>query len=136
MPSVFVVKEKLEAPMEWYTRTLECGSPWEYDETLKSYHAGDIYLREGPDRVTFEDTAEEVFFAWETSDWIDLAEGRELIYGYYSEDSLSAEYVHVKGGACVREFREYDGAIEANEGETPEFEGWVDIAAYIDEHLL
>ncbi len=50
--------------------------------------------------------ANDCFSYWETAKWLELAEDNEIIYGYYSEDDLSAEFV-----------------------------SWVDVAAYVDKKM-
>lgn len=136
MASIFVVKEKTEKPMQWYCKAMKCDSEWEFDDILKSYHLGDVYIKEGSDSVSFEEMSENEFFGWETFSWIDLADGRELIYGYYSDDNGNAEFIHIKDGKCIREYRMYDFELDTDEGSTPEFNSWTDVAKYVDEHLL
>lgn len=136
MASIFVVKEKIEAPMEWYARIMKCDLKWEFDDILKSYHLGEVYIKEAYDRVSFEDMSEDEFFGWETSSWIALADGKELIYGYYSEDNGNAEFIHIKNGKCIREYREYDFEVDTDEGSTPEFDNWTDVAKYVDKNLM
>lgn len=138
MASIFLIKEKLENPMKWFAESMELSSEWEFDDITKLHHLGDIYLRENHDSVSFEDTSESTFFGWETAEWIALAGGKELIYGYYSDDSGSAEFLHIKNGKCIREFRIYDFENEADTdiGESPEFQDWADVAEYVDGNLL
>lgn len=136
MASVFVIKGKMDTPMEWYSREMRCDSDWEFDDVLKNYHIGDVYFSENKDRVSFEDMSENEFFGWETSSWIALAGDKELIYGYYSEDSGSAEFIHIKNGECIRDYRAYDFEVDTDEGTSPKFDNWTDVAKYIDEKLL
>lgn len=136
MASVFVVKGKIEKPMEWYSRVMDCDSNWEFDDKLNSYHLGNVYMEECSDSVSFEDMSEDEFFGWETSSWIELADGKELIYGYYSDDNGNAEFVHIKNGKCIRDYREYDFEVDTDEGNNPEFDDWTDVASYVDENLL
>lgn len=136
MPSIFLIKGKIENPMEWYSKEMKSNAEWKYDEGLGSYHAGNIYMTELEDGVSFEDLSEEDFFAWEISSWLKTADGRELVYGYYNDDNGNAEFIHIKDGKCIRDFREYDFEIETNEGNEPEFADWTDVAEYVDGNLL
>ncbi len=136
MPSVMILEAKLKNPQEWYDQKLENDIPWEYDEIEESYHSGSVYLSTDKGRTAFEDLSESVFFGWSTEEWKALAGENELLYGSYSEDTIEAEFIHIRDGACVREYREYDGEIEADTGEAPVFEDWADVCAYIDENLL
>ena len=76
------------------------------------------------------------FFGWEIVSWVELAKGNELIYAYYDED-MNAEFVHVRDGACLRAYQQYDGETDTDEGEDPEtaITGWADVANYMDEHM-
>lgn len=67
MASVFVIKEKVDAPMEWYSKAMKCSSEWTYDDKLEAYHLGSVYMNECDDSVSFEDMSEDAFFGWETS---------------------------------------------------------------------
>ena len=80
--------------------------------------------------------SENEFFGWETSAWIALADGKELIYGYYNDEGSNAEFIHIKNGTCIREYREYDFEVDTNEGSTPAFDAWTDVAEYVDQNLL
>lgn len=40
MPSIFIIKAKIENPTEWYDRKFANDIEWEEDEFLESYHAG------------------------------------------------------------------------------------------------
>lgn len=136
MASIFVVKEKIEKPMEWYSTVMKCDSKWEFDEQLKAYHIGEVYMKQSDNAVSFEDMSENEFFGWKTSSWITLAEGKELIYGYYSDDSGSTEFIHIKNNMCIRDYRMYDFELDTDEGSIPEFEDWIDVASFIDDNLL
>lgn len=135
MPSVLMVKGKLEKPMEWYSTQRECNAPWEFDEPLNAYHLGPVYLKQGNDAASFEDMSENEFFGWDTSSWIELAGSKELIYGHYNDDG-SAEFVHIRDGRCIRDYRMYDFELDTDEGSTPEFEDWSDVCDFVDDHLL
>lgn len=136
MPSIFVLKEKITSPMEWYSRMMKKTGEWEFDNLLETYHLGSVYLFESSDSVSFDDMSEDEFFGWEVSSWIALADGKELIYGYYNEDSGNAEFVHIKNGKCIREYRVYGSETETDEGVAPAFTCWMDVAEYVDENLL
>ena len=101
MPSIFVLKEKITSPMEWYSRMMKKTAEWEFDNLLETYHLGSVYLFESSNGVSFDDMSEEEFFGWKVSSWIALADGKELIYGYYNEDSGNAEFVHIKNGIAA-----------------------------------
>ena len=38
MPSIFIIKAKIENPTEWYDRKFANDIEWEEDEFLESYH--------------------------------------------------------------------------------------------------
>lgn len=135
MASVFVVKGKLENPMEWYSSSCKCDTNWMFDTQFKAYHLGSVYMKQSGDTTSFEDLSEQEFFGWETSDWIALAGYRELIYGSYNEDG-SAEFVHIKDGVCLKDYRMYEFELDTEEGDTPAFEDWADVCEYIDTCLL
>lgn len=109
---------------------------WGYDEILQSYHVGTVYLTEKENSVSFKDMSEEEFFGWETSEWIKVAHNKELEYGCYNDDNCYAEFVHIKNGVCIREYREYDEGIDINEGDIPQFNSWTDVAEYVDEEMM
>ena len=136
MASVFIIKEKINNSKEWYDKVMQNDEKWEYDDILESYHTGNVYLTEKENSTSFEDMSEEVFFGWETSSWIEAADNKELIYGFYNEDNCCAEFVHIKDGKCIRDYREYDNEIDTNEGNIPEFNNWIEVAGYVDEEML
>lgn len=135
MPSVFAVKGEIENPMEWYSKKMQEEPQWEYDERLKAYHSGAVYLKQTEDAVFFEDMSENEFFGQDTAMWMELADKKELVYGCYDDDG-NAEFVHIKAGQCVREYRMYDFELDTDEGSSPEFEVWEDVCDFVDEHLL
>ena len=137
MPSIFIVKEKIENPKEWYDRVMNNQSGWEFDNILKKYHTQNVYLLERVDETAFEDMSEEEFFGWDVQSWITVADGKELIYGYYNDSMREAEFIHIKDGECIREYTVYDGETDADEGENSiGFESWIDVASYVDSHML
>ena len=136
MPSLFVIKADLKNPQEWYDQKFENTVPWEYDETQAAYRSGSVYLSERRGCTAFEDLSESVFYGWPTENWKRLADAGDLLYGFYNEDAIEAEFIHIRDGACVREYRAYGGEIEIDEGTFPAFEDWADVCAYIDETLL
>lgn len=126
MASVFRIEKKnIDNPQEWYEETW--GGPLE-----------DNGLSEQDDYYIFEDLGEELFMFVPIEEWLDIAGDNHLIFGYYSEDSLSAEFIEIKNGKCIREYRQYYDAPEDNvdEGGEPVFEDWVDVASYVDSKLL
>lgn len=64
--------------------------------------------------VLAEDFSGTQLFGWEISDWVELAGGDELIYAYYDED-MNAEFVHIRGGVCLRAYTQYDGEVDTDE---------------------
>ena len=136
MPSIFIIKDKMKNPKEWYDKVMGNQQEWEYDENINQSRAGNVYLVEREDSVAFEDVSDMEFYGWGTESWVKLAAGKELIYGYYSEDMLEAEFVHIKDGKCIRDYRVYDSEVDTDEGDEPEFESWVDVASYVDRHML
>lgn len=67
-------------------------------KSWKCIHVGHVYMKKTDEGVLFDDFAEDFFFGSETSFWIELAEGMELIYGHYDEDRGDAEFIHIKNG--------------------------------------
>lgn len=45
MSSVVVIKEKIENPMDWYSKSMSCKREWIYDDILKLYHIGNFTFR-------------------------------------------------------------------------------------------
>lgn len=135
MASVFVVKGQIENPMEWYSKKMKCDSNWVFDEQLNTYHLGPVYIKQCGNTISFEDMSENEFFEWETSAWITLADNKELVCGFYSDDG-NAEFIHIKDGSCIRDYRMYDFTLDTDEGDIPEFEDWADVCDFIDDNLL
>ena len=135
MASVFVVKGQIENPMEWYSKKMKCDSNWVFDEQLNTYHLWPVYIKQCGNTISFEDMSENEFFEWETSAWITLADNKELVCGFYSDDD-NAEFIHIKDGSCIRDYRMYDFTLDTDEGDTPEFEDWADVCDFIDDNLL
>ncbi|MBQ7776892.1 MAG: hypothetical protein IJ379_13330, partial [Lachnospiraceae bacterium] len=115
MPSIFIVKEKIENPKEWYDNVMSNQDGWEYDNNLNKYHTQNVYLLERADETAFEDMSEEKFFGWDTQSWITVAGEKELVYGYYNDSMREAEFIQVKNGKCIREYRVYDGETDTDE---------------------
>lgn len=137
MPSIFIVKEKMENPKEWYDSMMNNREVWKFDDNLNSYHTRSVYLQERVDEVAFEDMSEEEFFGWDTESWVTVAGEKELVYGYYNDSMMTAEFIYIKDGKCIREYRVYDGELDTDEGEDIiGFESWVDVASYVDGHML
>lgn len=135
MASIFIVKTKIKNPMEWYCQKMHCNSNWIFDEQLKLYHLESVYFKQSDDMIIFEDMSENKFFGLKTSIWITLAENKELIYGSYNEDG-NAEFVHIKDGICVRDYRVYDFEIDTDKGDAPSFEDYNDVGSFIEDNLL
>ena len=58
------------------------------------------------------------FFGLQTAEWLDLAAGDELIYACREE--RSTEFLHIRGGVCLREYRKYDGEVHDDRGTDPD----------------
>lgn len=134
---LLVNKEKIKEPKNWFSNVMKLDDEWEKDEYLSGYTIGSIYLSELEDFYRFEDMENERFVYWETEEWLALAGDNEIIYGYYSEDSLAAEFIHIKASECIREYREYfeDEDDNVDEGALPVFHSWVDVAFYVDKEM-
>ena len=66
-----------------------------------------------------------------------MAGEKELVYGYYNDSMREAEFIQIKDGKCIREYRVYDGETDTDKGEDViAFESWIDAASYIDSHML
>ena len=76
------------------------------------------------------------FVGWEVSSWIEFAEDLELIFAYYDED-MSAEFIHIKNGICIRAYQKYEGELDINEGNDLDISisDVNDIADYIDNNM-
>ena len=135
MASVFVVEGQIENPMEWYSKKMKCDSNWVFDEQLNTYHLFFFFLKQCGNTISFEDMSENEFFEWETSAWITLADNKEFVYGFYSDDG-NAEFIHIKDGSYIRDYRMYDFTLDTDEGDIPEFEDWADVCDFIDDNLL
>lgn len=125
MPSIFKIsKENINDPKEWFREK------WDFDFDEDGFSDKDDYYY-------FEDLSEEFFQYIDTDEWINMADGAHLIYGFYSEDSLNAEFIEIKDSICLREYRTYfdDGFENVDMGENPEFNNWVDVATWIDDNL-
>ena len=134
---LLVKKDKIKDGMKWFNEVMEIDSPWEKDLVLKGYKNGSIYFVEFEDFYRFEDFSNEYFAYWEMESWFLVAGEHEIMYGYYSEDELAAEFIHIKDGECIREYKTYYDMPEDNvdEGDLPEFEDWVDVSAYVDSKM-
>lgn len=97
---------------------------------------GDMEFSERGNWTLVEDFSGTQLFGWEASSWVELAGDCELIYAYYDED-MSAEFIHIKDGICLRVYQEYSGELDTNEGEDlePSVSAWSDVADYIDTHM-
>lgn len=98
---------------------------------------GDMEFTEHGEWTLVEDFSGTQLFGWEISAWTELARDDELIYAYYDEN-MSAEFIHIKDGVCLRAYQEYDGELDTDEGEDPEISisEWSDVADYIDDHMV
>lgn len=96
----------------------------------------DMEFEKRGDWILIEDSSGTQLFGWEVSSWLELAGDAELIYAYYDEE-LNAEFIHIKGGVCLRAYQEYSGEVDTDEGNDPEvsISEWADVADYIDDHM-
>lgn len=134
---LLVSKANIAYPKEWFSSVMKIDGEWEKDEQLEEYKNGSIYFSCSESFYRFEDFANDCFTYWETEEWICLAGDNEIIYGYYSEDDLSAEFVHIKNSKCVREYRVYsdDESSNVDKGNMPEFKSWIDVAKFVDKEM-
>lgn len=91
----------------------------EVENMLSEYEDIEIFESKRKNWTLAEDYTYLQFVGWEVSSWIELANGHELIYAYYDEN-MNAEFIHIKGGVCVRAYQEYDGEKDIDEGDDPE----------------
>lgn len=96
----------------------------------------DMEFERRGDWTLAEDYSGTQLFGWGASAWVKLAGQDELIYAYYDED-MSAEFIHVRDGVCLRAYTQYDGEVDTDEGDDPDtsIKEWSDVADYIDEHM-
>ena len=121
--AVFECKVMIKAPLDRAeARLQECGE-------LEFFPRKEWTLVEDPSGTQL--------FGWEVSSWVELAGDTELIYAYYDED-LSAEFLHIKDGVCLRAYLEYSGEVDTDEGADPEtaVSGWTGVAGYLDKHMI
>jgi len=106
------------------------------DRVKERYSLENLSVEEREGYVLLEDESGTELFGWEVSSWLELAGDDELIYAYYDEE-MNAEFIHIKGGVCLRAYQEYGGEVDTDEGEDPEagIAEWSDVADYIDEHM-
>ena len=106
------------------------------DSAWERFGSDNVQVEEREGCVLLEDASGTELFGWETSEWLVLSRGEELVYAYYDEN-LNAEFLHIRGGVCLREYREYDGQVDTDQGEDPDTteSSWSDVADYIDEHM-
>lgn len=126
MASVIKIgKKNISDPRQWFIEN--------WDRELESDGYVDE-LSEKEDYYVFEDFSEETFWYTDTDKWLELAGDSHLIYGSYSEDMLAAEYIEIKDGKLIREFRVYsdDDSDDVDMGEEPAFDDWVDVSVIVD----
>lgn len=138
MSVLLIEKTNISEPMKWFCDTMGIQGEWQKDPHLDGYKIkerdSEFYYCDTENYYRFEDFSNFYFEFQKTEEWINIAQGRELIYGYFSDDDLSAEFIHIKNGECIREFREYFDCEEDNVdlGTSPRFDSWVDVASYVD----
>ena len=136
---LLVSKEKIKDPKYWFSTAFEIEGEWKEEEYQEGFKNDSIYFSESEDGnfYRFEDMQESYFIYLKTKAWLDIAGEHEIIYGFYSDDDLSAEFIHIKNSKCIREYREYCDNEDCNvdEGALPEFDSWVDVAEYVDEKM-
>nr|MBP3599088.1 hypothetical protein [Eubacterium sp.] len=132
---LLVSKEKVKDPKKWFSAEMDIDYQWEKD--LGGYQSGSIHFSGIEGFYRFEDFQNDYFTYWGMDSWFSVAGDNEIIYGFYSEDNLSAEYVHIKNGECIREYRSYFDWPEENvdEGDSPEFDDWVAVSMYVDREM-
>ncbi len=108
----------------------------EVENMLSEYEDIEIFESKRKNWTLAEDYTYLQFVGWEISNWIELANGHELIYAYYDEN-INAEFFHIKDGVCVRAYQEYDGEIDIDEGNDPEISisDSSDVDIYIYENM-
>ncbi len=108
----------------------------EVENMLSEYEDIEIFESKRKNWTLAEDYTYLQFVGWEISNWIELADGHELIYAYYDEN-INAEFFHIKDGVCVRAYQEYDGEIDIDEGNDPEISisDSSDVDIYIYENM-
>ena len=140
MSIILVEKKNIADPMKWFQDTMGFEGEWEKDPYLKGYNLviqnDTFYYCDTEDYYRFDDRSNYNYVYWDTEAWLDFAQDREVIYGHFSDDELSAEFLHIKDGKCIREFREYFDDEDSNVdiGTLPKFNSWVDVASYV-EHM-
>ena len=138
MSVLLVEKTNISDPMKWFRDTMGFQGEWQKHPHLEGYtikeHDSEFYYCDTGDYYRFEDFSNFYFEFQETEEWLNIAQGRELFNGYFSDDDLAAEFIHIKNGECIREFREYSDDEEDNVdlGTSPKFDSWVDVASYVD----
>lgn len=135
MSVILVEKKNITDSMKWFSEAMGLEGEWEKDPHLSGYtHKDNFYYCDTENYYRFEDFSDYNFVYWDIESWLQLAEDREIIYGYFSDDDLSAEFIHIKGGKCIREFREYFDDADSNidMGTLPQFDSWVDVASYVE----
>ncbi len=138
MSIILVEKKNIDDPMKWFADAMGFQGEWQKDPHLPGYclvlDNSTFYYCDTEKYYRFEDFSDYQFTYWDTKSWLELAQDRELIYGHFSDDELSAEFIHIKNGQCIREFREYfdDEDSNVNTGTLPEFNSWVDVASYVE----
>lgn len=141
MSVLLIEKKNIAEPMAWFREAAQIAGNWQKDPLLNGYnlvsHGDTFYYCAADDTETFfrfEDFSNNYFEFVDTAEMIDIAKGRELIFGYFSDDTCSAEFLHIKGGKCIREFREYSDYPQDNVdlGCEPAFSSWADVASYVE----
>ena len=138
MSVLLVEKTNISDPMKWFCDTMGIQGEWQKAPHLDGYtikeRDSEFYYCDTENYHRFEDFSNFYFEFQETEEWLNIAQGRELIYGYFTDDDLSAEFIHIKNGECIREFREYSEYEEDNVdlGTLPKFDSWVDVASYVE----
>lgn len=140
MSIILVEKKNIIDPMKWFADVTGFKGEWKKDPYLNGHnlvvHNDTFYYCDTEKYYRFEDCSNYNFVYWDTESWLAFARDREIIYGHFSDDELSAEFLHIKDGKCIREFREYfdDEDCNVDIGTLPKFASWIDVANYV-EHM-
>lgn len=66
--------------------------------------------------------------------WKEYAKEDEFIFAGYNDAIPYGEFVSIKSGVVLKEFCDFEGDVEKNNGvEFQKIESWVDVAEFVDE---
>lgn len=65
--------------------------------------------------------------------WQKFAKEEEFVFVGYNDAIPYGEFVSIKSGVVLKEFSDYEGKIEKNNGtEFPEMVSWVEVSSFVD----